>query len=169
MNTYQELWWRQASSDHAVLLLLRRQGNVDPCHHLHYLQMVTEKVAKAFFWRSNKEPPRSHAGFVQFLRSLGGVQSSRRQQVADVLEFASFQSLQNSIRRMLPLAYELEHLAPALAQNGPNPEYPWPPAAPRHAPATFHFDVWTQLINTGQGRQLLQLIDVMIKRFPAYG
>ena len=25
MNAYQELWWRQARSDHAVLVLLRRK------------------------------------------------------------------------------------------------------------------------------------------------
>ena len=168
MNAYQELWWRQARSDYAVLLLLRRQG-ADPCHYLHYLQMVTEKIAKAFFWRSGKEPPRSHAAFVQFLRSFGGIQASKREQIADVFEFASFQVLQNSIRKTLPLAYELEHLAPTLAQNGPNPEYPWPPAAPQHAPAMFDFGIWTQLTSTGHGRQLMQIIEVAVEKFPSYG
>jgi hypothetical protein len=46
MNGCQDLWWQQARSDHAILLLLRRYG-VAPCHQLHYLQMVTEKIAKA--------------------------------------------------------------------------------------------------------------------------
>ena len=45
MNQYQELWWTQARSDHKVLLLLRRTS-ADSCHQLHYLQMVTEKLAK---------------------------------------------------------------------------------------------------------------------------
>ena len=45
MNEYQEIWWQQAKSDHSVFVLLRGQG-VPPCHSLHYLQMVTEKIAK---------------------------------------------------------------------------------------------------------------------------
>jgi hypothetical protein len=29
--------------------------------------MVTEKIGKAFFWRAGKQPPKSHASFVQFV------------------------------------------------------------------------------------------------------
>ena len=47
------------------------QGGRRTCHSLHHLQMVTEKIAKAYFWRSGSPPPKSHAGFVQFLRFLG--------------------------------------------------------------------------------------------------
>jgi hypothetical protein len=67
------------------------------------------------------------------------------------------------------LAYQLEHLAPTLAQDGPNPEYPWPHTAPQHAPATFDFVIWPQLTGTGRGRQLLQIIDIAVKKFPSYG
>jgi hypothetical protein len=168
MNGYQELWWQQAQSDHKVLVLLRRQGAV-PCHQLHYLQMVTEKLGKAYFWRSGRPPPQIHAGFVQFLRFLGSVRASERQQAAKVFEFARFEDLQNWIRAILPLAYELERLAPKLAREGPNPEYPWPHTAPTCAPATFDFDIWTQLTATGRGRQLTQIIDVAVKKFPIYG
>jgi hypothetical protein len=38
MNSYQELWWRQAQSDQNVLVSLRRNGAA-ACHQLHYLQM----------------------------------------------------------------------------------------------------------------------------------
>ena len=51
MNTFQGLWWQQAKSDHQVFQRLRSEG-VAQCHSLHYLQMVTEKLAKAYFWRS---------------------------------------------------------------------------------------------------------------------
>jgi hypothetical protein len=168
MNNYQELWWQQARSDRDVLVFLRRQGAA-PCHQLHYLQMVTEKLGKAYFWRSGTSPPRSHAGFVQFMRFLGSVRASEREQIADVFAFGRFEDLQNWIRAVLPLAYALERLAPALAQDGPNPEYPWPRAAPEFAPATFEFDVWTRLTDTGRGRQLMQIIGVAVDKFPVYG
>jgi hypothetical protein len=131
--------------------------------------MVTEKLGKAYFWRSGKPYDKIHAAFVKFLRFLGGVRASERQQIANVFEFARFEDLQNWIRAILPLAYQLERLAPTLAQDGPNPEYPWPHIAPKHAPATFDFDIWAQLTRTGRGRQLMQIIDVAVKKFPSYG
>ncbi len=69
MNKFQELWWEQAKSDHEAFVLLRKHS-IGQCHSLHYLQMVTEKIAKAYLWRKGA-PPKSHAGFVQFLRLLG--------------------------------------------------------------------------------------------------
>jgi hypothetical protein len=167
MNSYQELWWTQAQSDCAVLALFRRQG-LAPCHQLHYLQMVTEKLGRAYFWRSDAPPPTSHAGFVQFIRFLGGVRKADRQQVADAFSFARFEDFQNWARAVLPLAYALERLAPALAQDGPNPEYPWPRTAPEFVPATFTFDVWTQLTATGRGRQFLRIIESAVDKFPVY-
>jgi hypothetical protein len=166
MNSYQELWWKQAQSDHAIFLLLRR-GGAAPCHQLHYLQMVAEKLGKAYFWRSGTPPPRSHAGFVQFMRVLGQVRQAEREQIAETFAFKRFEDFQRWIRTVLPLVYALERLAPALAQDGPNPEYPWPSAAPQHAPVTFQFDVWSKL-NTGPGRQLMQVIAFAVAKFPAY-
>ena len=55
MNDAQELWLRQARSDHALFLQLRRTG-ADECHLLHYLQMATEKLSKAYLWRSGHAP-----------------------------------------------------------------------------------------------------------------
>jgi hypothetical protein len=168
MNPYQEVWWEQSRSDHTVLLLLRRHG-ADPCHQLHYLQMVTEKLAKAYFWRSGNPPPKQHAGFVQFMRSLGGIQQSKRARLATILGFKNFKSLQTWIPSVSPLVYELERLAPAMAQNGPNPEYPWPHNAPTEYPARYQFDLWGRLINTGRGHQLMRAIHTLVDKFPSYG
>ena len=168
MNDYQKLWWQQAESDHAILLLLRKK-DVVPCHQLHYLQMVTEKLGKAYFWRSGSSPKKSHAFFVKFLRALATVsQPKRQQQIADAFAFRRFEDFKSWARTVLPLCYELERLAPALAQDGPNPEYPWPQNAPRYFPATFQFDIWKQLTGTGLGRQLLKKIACAVIKFPAY-
>lgn len=69
MNQAQELWWSQAQADHALFVQLRRAG-VHECHLLHYLQMATEKLSKAYLWRSGHAPPKSHTGFVRFLKAL---------------------------------------------------------------------------------------------------
>ena len=169
VNNYQRLWWEQARSDHSVLLLLRRQGGA-PCHQLHYLQMVTEKLGKAYFWRSNQPPPTSHISFVRFLQALDDQPKPKLTQIAKSLGFGDARGFENWIPTITPLAYELERLAPALAgKNGPNPEYPWPQAAPIAAPVSYEFGVWTRLTATGRGRKLLKVIDAAILEFPNYG
>lgn len=167
MNESQRCWWEQAKSDYAVLALLRRSGGA-PCHQLHYLQMVTEKLSKAYFWRSGAPSKKAHVGFGLFLRLLLQVPQNNRKKVTEVFEFKRFQDFQNWARAALPLVYAIEKLAPDLAQDGPNPEYPWPHAAPRYVPATFEFDVWRQLTGTGRGRQLLQVIGAAVNQFPVY-
>lgn len=166
MNSYQEVWWRQAQSDHEAFVLVRSRGAA-PCHSLHYLQMVTEKVAKAYFWRSGLPPPQSHAGFVQFLRFLGQIRPNQQTRIANLFTFKRYADFQNWIRAALPIAYDLERLAPALAGNGPNPEYPWPHAQPQFAPANYNFPVWS-LLASGQGRDLMRIIRIAVDRFPEY-
>jgi hypothetical protein len=168
MNSFQELWWEQFRSDHSVLILLRRNG-ADPCHQLHYLQMVTEKLAKAYFWRSGDSPPRNHAGFAQFMRSLGGVQPSKQAQIAASLGFKNFSSLRTWIRAVQPMVYDLERLAPALSLDGPNPEYPWPHRAPTDNPVRYRFELWEQMTTTAMGRQLVRVVGHAVDRFPNYG
>lgn len=167
MNAYHELWWEQARSDHTALILLRRHG-ADPCHQLHYLQMVTEKLGKAYFCRSGAPPVKSHAVFVRFMRALGSIQKSKRYRIANILNFKSFHGLQSWVTSALPLVYDLERLAPALAQGGPNPEYPWPQDAPTECPAKFRFPLWSRLTNTGPGRELTKVILAAVDRFPEY-
>ena len=88
MNGYQNLWWRQTRSDHSVLLLLRRRG-ANPCHQLHYLQMVAEKLGKAYFWRSGRPPRKSHASFVRFIQALDDRPEPDRTRIAEFLGFSS--------------------------------------------------------------------------------
>lgn len=166
MNSFQQVWWEQAKSDHDTFVVIRGLG-VAQCHSLHYLQMATEKIAKAYFWRSGSPPPRSHAGFAQFLRFLGQTRSSEKQRVARLFTFNRFTDFQKWIRAVLPMAYDLEHLAPALADNGPNPEYPWPHKLPRFSPANHDFPIWPLLLS-GQGRDLMRVLDIAVNQFPEY-
>lgn len=64
MNRFQRVWWVQAKSDHEMFVVCRSNG-LPRCHSLHFLQMATEKLAKAYFWRSGNPPPKSHSGFVK--------------------------------------------------------------------------------------------------------
>jgi len=166
MNRSQELWWQQAKSDHDIFLLLRQQG-VAQCHILHYLQMVTEKLAKAYFWREESPPSKNHAAFVQFLRFLGQIRPADRERIAKLFSFSRFSDFQNWLRMILPMAYELERIAPALANDGPNSEYPWPYEQPRFSPCTHQFAIWAQL-NLGQGRDLMRIVHIAVDRFPQY-
>lgn len=168
MNGFQSVWYEQVRADHSVLLLLRKAGAA-PCHQLHYLQMVTEKLGKAYLWRTGQSPPKIHAAFVRFLKALDSRSSADVSRIAALLGFSRTGDFENWIRMIAPLAYDLERLAPALAgDNGPNPEYPWPRLAPVYAPSAHEFDVWTRLTDTGSGRQLLNIIDKAIVTFPQY-
>src|SRR5436305_2192032 len=166
MNDAQKLWWRQAQSDLALCIQLRRAG-VHECHLLHYLQMATEKISKAYLWRSGHAPPRSHTGFVRFLRALLD-RRAELDRIATVLGFQRREDLDTWVRSVQMLAYSLQNIAPAEARNGPNPEYPWPHEAPAHCPAEHAFVLWKGLLNTGQGRKLMEFISHAIGRFDQY-
>lgn len=168
MNVYQECWWRQAQSDLDVLTLLRRHSE-PPSHQLHYLQMMSEKIAKAYFWGHGKPPRKTHAGFAKFIRLLGHArQPVDRDRIASALGFARFADFEWWSRTSLDLVYSLERLAPALAQDGPNPEYPWPSDAPVNVPATFNFPLWQDLSETGRGRRLIEIIGRTVINFPSF-
>jgi len=166
MNSFQEVWWQQAKSDHEAFLLIRGQG-IAQCHSLHYLQMVTEKIAKAYFWRSGSPPPQKHTGFPTFLRFLGQIRAHDRDRISELFTFRRYSDLQKWIRAAIPIAHEIEHLAPALSSDGPNPEYPWPHAGPEFAPSKHNFAIWPTL-TSGRGRDLMRVIQIAVDRFPDY-
>ena len=170
MNDAQKLWWQQAQSDLAIFLQLRRVGAVGAheCHLLHYLQMATEKLSKAYLWRSGKVPPKTHTGFVRFLKSLLDRRPAELKKIAKSLGFGRPEDLDRWVSSVQHLAYALHNIAPAEARNGPNPEYPWPHEAPAHSPAGHSFSLWVQLRNTGQGRKLIGFIDRAITTFEEY-
>jgi hypothetical protein len=108
MNERQRLYLSQARSDREILRLLESQP---VCHQLHYLQMLTEKLAKAYFWKDPGAAGLGHAAFVRFLRSVA---TNRR--VAAAAGFPDLTRLKAWIAAVSDLANELERLAPARAR-----------------------------------------------------
>ena len=168
MNDYQAAWYVQVRSDYDVLLQLQ-QTEAPPCHQLHYLQMVTEKLGKAYFWRTGQPPRASHASFVRFLQALDDRSAADVTFIAELLGFGTAHGFAAWIRSIAPLAYALQRLAPGLAGlNAPNAEYPWPFAAPVNVPAQYDFPVWQELRNSGRGQQFLRVLDSAVVNFPQF-
>ncbi len=167
MHPAQELWWKQALSDFSLYTRLRKLG-VEQCHLLHYLQMTTEKLGKAYFWRTKKTPPKVHTGFVRYLKALLVRNPRELSHIAKLFGFGRPEDLDRWVTSIHALAYQLQNIAPAEASDGPNPEYPWPHANPVHCPAGYLFPLWTQLADTGEGRKLLEFIGTALRCFPDY-
>jgi hypothetical protein len=163
MTEYQRLFLVQARADFTVFELLRRQPDLPACHTLHYLQMATELLGKAHAW---KHGPRAntHRAFVSFLRSLS---TNRRAQKQLGFEGRN-ENWEHLIRKSVPLAERIEDLAPALALDAPNPEYPWPRDDPQVAPAEYTFGIWQELQETAAGRQFLRLTSHLFAAADAY-
>jgi hypothetical protein len=166
VNSQQQLWWSQAMSDLTVLELLRKNG-AGECHQLHYMQMVSEKIAKAYYWRNGKPPARNHSGFVRFLQSLLNRDGKSLPGIIKLLGYDKVDEFRWFIRRISPLAYELQSYAPALANDGPNPEYPWPHVSPLDAPCNYKFRLCDDL-QTAVGRNFSHLLDRAVRNFPEY-
>ena len=167
MNQFQQLWWEQAHSDHKIFSILRN-ASVPECYPLHFLQMTTEKLSKAYFFRLSSPTKKTHSAFRNFLLRLGDVPESHRNRVALLFRFGRFDGFQTWLKDNVTLAYQLQNLAPALAGDGPNPEYPWPHAAPFEVPARFKFPFWSCLRDTAKGRRFLQFINIAVETFPEY-
>lgn len=160
MDAEQALFLTQARSDFRALVLLTR---ADQCHQIHYLQMVTEKLAKAYFWRVGHPLKKRHDYFVKFLRSAGA-----RGDVGKAIGIKLSAHWEAYVDGVLPVAQTVEQMAPAEADEGPNAEYPWPHDAPTHAPATFAFPLWDE-IRTPRGQKFLDLLGRLLERFEQYG
>jgi hypothetical protein len=136
--------------------------SLDACQVLHYLQMATEKLGKAMLLAEGEKITKvrtSHKAFPRFLQIV-----SRNSEVQDDLQMSA-QQLRSHIKNLLPLAEEIEKLAPAIAQDGPNAEYPWAdPSGSIHTPASFHFSAMEKL-SEPKGRKLLQLTRLLLERF----
>lgn len=169
MNSYQAVWYEQVKSDHDTLRSLIQVG-ADQCHVLHYLQMVTEKLGKAYYWRNGSPPPKSHQSFVRFLQLLDSSRSkSDLERISRLFGFPNGRSFASWIKRNAPLAHQIEKLAPALAgEDAPNTEYPWPSDAPTQSPATFRFPNFEPPIDRGPRRQFLMVLKAAVEYFPEY-
>ena len=153
MTEVQRLFLVQAGSVFDVFKLLNAERTVHPCHALHYLQMATELLGKAGAWRN---PPvgKSHKALVPFLRNL--TTNSKAQN--SMGHRGQNSNWTNKIRKIIAIAEQLQKLAPALAGEGPNVEYPWPPAAPTTAPVEFAFPISADLSDTSDGRAMLAFL-----------
>jgi len=138
---WREAFIRQAKSEHALLRRLDRP-DVEYSHRLHYIQMVTEKLAKGF--RANPSdpnpPPTTHHALVRLLQTLKGRPEVRRQLgYSDAAVFRAF------IDSLLDLADQVEQLVPGAANTTqPNAEYPWrdPKTGEVFAPIDYAFPLF---------------------------
>ncbi len=165
MKECQVLWLEQCRNDFLIYERFRQSGD-NPCQVLHYLQMATEKLAKAYFWRSGKAPSRqTHIGFSRLFRALAD-----NQRAFEALGFKRLDDYQEWCRQTAnQLSYQVERLAPALAQDGPNPEYPWPSAKPKESPVSYDFKLWREFKERPAARQFLRYTKKAINDFELYG
>jgi hypothetical protein len=161
-QNWQAAFLNQAGVDWAAYQKTRL-GTSPECHQLLFLQMASEKLAKALLISgplSLESITQSHAAFVKFMHTAS---NNRKLQRAFGMKKAQHRA---QFKSLLPLACEIELLAPALAQRGPNPEYPWEDAAGNIlSPANYPFPLITQLRKTPQGVQSLKYIEIFLKRF----
>jgi hypothetical protein len=92
------------------------------CHQLHYLQMATEKMAKAFLTNPSapQRPKRVHQALVKYIRA-----AKRMPQVKQACGIPDWSQFRSYLDGLLTVADAVEALAPVGALDKPNPEYPW--------------------------------------------
>jgi len=162
MTERQQLFLDQARSDFAVFEMLRTQPSLPSCHALHYLQMAPEMLGKARAWK-HSSPATTHRALVGFLRGL----STNRHAQKHLGFGGQNENWRHMIRKSVPLAERIEDLAPALAGQGPNPEYPWPPEWPRTAPVNHDFEIWQDL-QAGAGSHFIAFLRRLFAAAEAY-
>ncbi|HKY41317.1 MAG TPA: hypothetical protein VJN18_35535 [Polyangiaceae bacterium] len=153
----------QARSEWAVFNLLAGQSGVPVCHQLHYLQMVCEKVAKAYRLRDTKtsvdDLVSKHSGFAKFvgpffLAVLKDDYVGKDAQLTGLIAGAR------------KLAREIEKLAPAIDRlaSPENAEYPWERDNAVTAPCDYSFPSLDLLRQAG-GRTFLKLVTRALDEF----
>ena len=163
--TESEAFLRQARSDFSIYQLLHETEGLPKCHELHYLQMNTEKLAKAvrLVFGGSSAAGYSHAAFSK----LAGVLRMHRPTAAAMdMEPRAFRHF---IRRTSALMAEIEQLHPQLGAAA-NVEYPWrgrdaSGSSTWHAPIDYHFPITSKLNHYPDGQSLLKLIDRSIHNF----
>jgi hypothetical protein len=166
--TEAEAFGKQAASELKVLeLLLRQIDTVPDCHCLHYLQMVTEKAAKAAIYALGDQPPRdghTHKAASRLIHAL------KRCSIGEVLGWPRprFRSYTAMLDSLLPLLGSIERLHPALGPDGPNVEYPWHGRADDgqaawRVPAEWPFDV---PLRSRQCANLIDFLRQVLNRLP---
>jgi hypothetical protein len=66
---------------------------------------------------------------------------------------------------ILNLSARLQNLAPGGRNNGPNPEYPWPPNLPTIGPLAHQFLEWHDWNETTAGGRLRYFVKNLLKNY----
>jgi hypothetical protein len=148
---------RQALSDWKMFTELLGRGDVPGCHALHFLQMATEKLAKAYRFRDTATKMETlltkHVGFSKFLNTF--LLSPQMLQ-----EYAGRYAQLTALRKhMEHIALAVERLAPAVAREGSpvNAEYPWELGDTVLVPVDHAFDE-LRLLQGPHGRTFLKFV-----------
>lgn len=165
-QAYAEAFAAQGRSDWAVYqhLSTLTYPSLPWCHALHYLQMATEKIAKAYRIRDTnanvEDVVKHHAGFEEFINSF-----FRSRQIKEEFEGkdAALQTLQKNAGA---LAREIEKLAPAIDRpaSPENAEYPWERDGQVFRPCSFGYPSLAMLKQPG-GRAIMNMIERSFRDF----
>ena len=148
----------QDAEEWTVFLQLHARRDMPVCRALHYLQMATEKLAKAYRFRDTDTATEvlrsSHVGFRAFLKDY--LNSPR---IRDAYKGRDAQ-LRRIRRDAEKLARAVEQLAPAVDRIGRpgNTEYPWEDGINILIPAYFNFPDLS-LLTAPPGRVFLNLLN----------
>ncbi|MGC9261752.1 MAG: hypothetical protein ACP5I8_16940 [Phycisphaerae bacterium] len=124
VKNWGEAFFIQARSDLKAMDALDGAGDLPDCHRFHYLQMTSEKLAKAILFSnapSSERPEFKHSALVAALRRLKTNPRLRR-----AMGFRTPRQFGQYVDSLLATAKWIEQLAPSAAgMENPNPEYPW--------------------------------------------
>jgi hypothetical protein len=124
--------------------------------------MATEKLGKAYFLASGAaidNVQTSHLAFTKFLRII-----ALNSYLQEALGMTAAQ-LRAHVRKLLPLAHDIEKLAPALAAGGVNAEYPWMIPDGRVMAPLLHAFSLSDNLRAKRGRDLLKLVGIAFDSF----
>lgn len=174
--TEQTAFLAQGLSDYRVFqILLDLDRNETPaCHPLHYLQMATEKLAKAAMLALGQSSERlTHVAFSHIPYLLA------RNDIASRIGWANGKAFRQFLKKSAPIFREIDELNPTVgtqrsavaAREQPNVEYPWCTRGAGgnrvwQAPASRRWPLIEQL-RSGIGAQVLQFVEVLLDRFDA--
>lgn len=123
---WRDAYLLQARDDDRVRRRLAADPAISMAHRLHYLQMVTEKLAKGLLASASppsegNHPPKTHVRFVRLLQVI-----KSRPDIRQILGFENRERFAAYINSLLPYAERVQRLAPSESGTAaPNPEYPW--------------------------------------------
>lgn len=156
---YERAFAKQSQSDWQVYKILTQQAGLPECHALHYLQMATEKLAKAYRVRATDSPVtnlvRHHTGFVKFVRQYLLSPQSKSRYAGKAAQLESVVSAASKF------AAQIERLAPAVDPKTENAEYPWESGSAVVAPCEWQFS-GVAFLREARGRQFLKTIELAL-------